>query len=55
MKQSAMRMMMIQFIIEYHFHELGWVDLEESECYALNQLTKKSNSELKQLFTQLNN
>jgi hypothetical protein len=47
--------MMIQFIIDYYFNDLGWVDLEESECNALNKLTKKSNSELKQLYTQLNN
>lgn len=52
MKQSAMRMMMIQFIIDYHFNELGWVDLDESECYALNQLTNKSTKQLKQLYTQ---
>jgi hypothetical protein len=52
MKQSAMRMMMIQFIIDYHFNELGWIDLEESECHALNMLSRKPTKELTQLYNQ---
>jgi hypothetical protein len=55
MKQSASREEMIQFIIEFYYNDLGWVDLEESECYALNMLSNKSTKQLKQLFTQLNN
>jgi hypothetical protein len=55
MRKNVSRAEMIQYIIEFYYNDLGWVDLDESECNALNGLTKKSNSELKQLFTQLNN
>jgi hypothetical protein len=52
MKQSASRSEMIQYIIDYHFNELGWGDLDESECYVLNMLTRKSTRQLTQMYNQ---
>jgi hypothetical protein len=52
MKQSVSRMMMIQFIIDYHFNELGWGDLDESECYVINQLSNKSTKQLTLIYNQ---
>ena len=52
MKQSASRSEMIQYIIDYHFNELGWGDLDESKCYVLNMLSRKSTRQLTQMYNQ---
>jgi hypothetical protein len=52
MKQNVSRPEMIQFIIDYHFNELGWGDLDESECYVINQLSNKSTKQLTLIYNQ---
>jgi hypothetical protein len=52
MKQSVSRTEMIQYIIDYHFIELGWGDLEESDVYVLYMLSLKSTEQLTQMYNQ---
>jgi hypothetical protein len=52
MKQSELRSMMIQYIIDYHFNELGWGDLGESDVYVLYMLSLKSTEQLTQMYNQ---
>lgn len=56
MKQPATRSEMIEYIINYHFDELGWVDLVESDTLALYMLSLKSTEQLTEMYNQhLNN
>jgi hypothetical protein len=52
MKQSVSRTEMIQYIIDYHYNELGWGDLEESDVYVLYMLSLKSTEQLTQMYNQ---
>ena len=52
MKQSASRSEMIQYIIDYHFNELGLGALDEREFYVLNMLSIKSTRQLTQMYNQ---
>ena len=52
MKQPVSREEMIQYIIDYHFNELGWVDFEESDVQALYMLSLKSTEQLTQMYNQ---
>jgi hypothetical protein len=52
MKQPVSREEMIQYIIDYHFNELGWGDFEESDVQALYMLSLKSTEQLTQMYNQ---